>query len=183
MRHDEPPAGGAVAPPIGGPIADTAVYVLDDTLRPVAPGVPGELYVRGPGLARGYLRRPALTADRFVPSPFGAPGSRMYRTGDLVRWTTDGQLEYLGRTDTQIKLRGMRIEPTEIESVIARLPGIRQAAAVVREDTPGERRLVGYVVPRTGSRRGHGGAARRTAGGAARVHGAAWPWWSSTSCR
>ncbi|MEO3810971.1 amino acid adenylation domain-containing protein [Sphaerisporangium sp. B11E5] len=137
--------------PIGVPIEDLAVYVLDERLRPAPIGVPGEMYVAGAGLARGYLGRPELTSTRFVADHVsGRPGQRLYRTGDRARWRADGNLEYLGRTDDQVKIRGFRIEPGEIENVLAEHPGVQHAVVVARDEATLGKRLIGYAVPRTG---------------------------------
>jgi len=135
------------APTIGTPVPGTRCYVLDERFAPVPPGVPGELHLAGDGLARGYLKRPGLTAERFLPCPYGGPGERMYRTGDLVRWTADGELDYLGRADHQVKIRGIRVELGEVEAVLRAHPAVDNAAVVVdRAGTP-DARLVAYVCP------------------------------------
>ncbi|MCG8591238.1 MAG: LLM class flavin-dependent oxidoreductase [Proteobacteria bacterium] len=149
--HDVDPSAGGI--PIGRPIANTELYVVDAQLRPQPVGVPGELLIGGEGVVRGYHERPELTRDRFVPDPFsGRPEARLYRTGDLVRYRSDGTLEFLGRIDHQVKIRGYRIELGEIETLLNLHPDVREAVVVVREDTPGDKRLVAYFIAHAGTR-------------------------------
>lgn len=141
------PAGSVTAPPIGKPVPNTQVYIVDKKLRPVPIGVYGELYLAGVQLARGYFRRPDLTSERFVSNVFSdEPGSVMYRTGDLVRWLADGSIEFLGRADTQVKIRGYRIELGAIESVLYEREEVKEVCVIAREVRPGDKRLVAYIV-------------------------------------
>jgi acyl-coenzyme A synthetase/AMP-(fatty) acid ligase len=149
-------AADAASVPIGRPIADTSAHVTDRTLRPVPTGIPGELVIGGDGLARGYWKRPAITAERFIPDPFSDfPGSRLYKTGDLVRLDATGRIDFQGRFDHQVKIRGFRIELGEIESRLARHPAVAAQVVVAREDVPGSQRLVAYAVPEEGASLDH----------------------------
>src|SRR2546430_10345451 len=145
------PEGVPASIPIGRPLANTRVYVLDREGQPAPVGGPGDLHIAGDGLARGYMAQPGQTAERFVPDPFASDGGRLYRTGDLVRWLADGNLEFLGRVDDQVKIRGHRIEPGEVEAVLGRHPSVRKTVGLVRPDPPGRKRLGAHVVDEVGA--------------------------------
>jgi hypothetical protein len=142
-------SNGAIT--IGRPISNTQIHILDSRLQPLPIGVVGELHIGGDGLARGYLNYPELTAERFIPNPFSdEPGARLHRTGDLARYSSDGNIEFLGRVDNQVKIRGFRVELGEIESNLRRHPGVREVVVIARQDEHGEKRLLAYLVPQKG---------------------------------
>jgi acyl-coenzyme A synthetase/AMP-(fatty) acid ligase/aryl carrier-like protein len=141
---------GSRSPHIGSPIDNIELYLLDSRLRPVPVGVPGELCIGGIGVTWGYFRQPDVTADKYVPHPFSrTPGARLYRTGDLARYLPDGTIDFVGRTDSQVKIRGFRIELGEVEEMLGRHPGVRETVVVAREDVPGDKRLVAYLLPQS----------------------------------
>ena len=147
----EDPRLGLNTVPIGRPLANATAYVLDESLRPVPIGAPGELYIGGPGVARGYVKRPELTTEKFIPDPFiDDCQARLYRTGDLVRYRRDGNIEFLGRIDNQVKIRGFRVELEEIEQALRTQPGVADCVVSLHEDAEGDKRLLAYVVPRAG---------------------------------
>ena len=155
---------------IGQPIPDLELYLLDPNLQPIAVGATGEMYVGGAGVARGYLNRPELTAERFIPHPFAAAGV-LSRTGDLARYLPDGDIEYLGRIDNQVKIRGFRIELGEIEASLTQQPQIQEAVTIVREDEPGDLRLVAYLVPTDGNIDRYSGIKSDTQAAVTRLYG------------